>query len=316
MSLQRSLYKTGKVTSQVRLLQGKTVLQDDSKLSEYNIEDGAVISALFEPDVDVNIEVSTGHQTYHLVLPNSTSVMALKLQLCDLIKWGIAAEEIDLLSEDIQLENDLPIHYYGIKSGSKLTILRPYISVTIEDNHGDVLYRRISRRETIREIKSQLRKSQRVDPESGRSTNYRGHENDMRLYLVEGENEFRELADNLTINDHKIQDNASLYLLSYRWTNSTRAKDVPISTLNSGSKLHGVEYHDTVLSVRVRAQDQLGIPVKDVKVVSMKTLEDCDEIKSGSDICVATEDDVKAAKRFKIRKFIRIRHPYRNNNLE
>ena len=45
--LQKILYLTGRVTSQVRLLQGQTVLEDDRKLCEYLLPEGATISALF-----------------------------------------------------------------------------------------------------------------------------------------------------------------------------------------------------------------------------------------------------------------------------
>ena len=43
-------------------------MEDDRKLSEYSLTEGATISALFEPDVDINIEVSNGNQTPKLTI--------------------------------------------------------------------------------------------------------------------------------------------------------------------------------------------------------------------------------------------------------
>ena len=91
------------MTSQVRLLQGQTVLQDDWKLAEYNIQDGATISALFEPDVDINIEVSTGQHTQQHVVSNSTSVMALKLLVSDATGCGIVPDKMQLMFEEEKL---------------------------------------------------------------------------------------------------------------------------------------------------------------------------------------------------------------------
>ena len=48
------------MSSKVRLLQGQTVLEDDRKLCEYSLPEGATISALFEPDVNISIDVSIG----------------------------------------------------------------------------------------------------------------------------------------------------------------------------------------------------------------------------------------------------------------
>ena len=65
----------------MRLLHVQVPMRDDWKLSEYLIPEGSTISALFELDVDVAIEVSIGHKTQKLTVSNSTSTMALKVQI-------------------------------------------------------------------------------------------------------------------------------------------------------------------------------------------------------------------------------------------
>ena len=74
--------------SQVRLFQGQTVLEDDRRLCEYSLTEGTTISALFEPGVDNTIEVSIGHKTQKLTVSNSTSTLALKVQISDVMRCG------------------------------------------------------------------------------------------------------------------------------------------------------------------------------------------------------------------------------------
>ena len=281
--MQRSLYKTGKVTRQVRLLQGQTVFQDDRKLSEYNIQDGAVISALFEPNLDVNIEVSTGHHVHHFTVSHSTSVLALKKQVS-----GVNPEKLDLRLGDTQLENNLPLHYYGIENGSKLTVVKPYVTVTVEDNYGSKIYKRIDRKDTINLVKMKLsRMSEPSSAEPGNmsysvySTDEDGlrvksvikHRNiaDLRLYRVTAEEDYIELDDDdVTIEDYKLRDGEKLYLLSYNWIPEKDVLDV--TSAKSGKNLEGVEIKDTLLGIKVRAQDQLGLPAEDIIVASKRNL--------------------------------------------
>ena len=137
----------------MRLLHAHAPMRDDRKLSEYSIPEGATISALLEPDVDINIEVSIGHKTQKLTVPNSTSAMALKVQISGVMKCGVAPEKLEITLGDLTLEDSMPLHFYGVKNGSTLSILKPYVIVSIEDNHGDVICKRLNWKDTIQEVK-------------------------------------------------------------------------------------------------------------------------------------------------------------------
>ena len=137
----------------MHLLHAQVPMRDDQKLSEYSIPDGSTISALFEPDVDMNIDASIGHNTQKLTVSNSTSIMALKVQISGIMRCGMAPEKLEIKLGDITLEDSMPLHFYGIKDGSTLGVLKPYITVSIEDNHGDVIYKRLNQNDTIKEIK-------------------------------------------------------------------------------------------------------------------------------------------------------------------
>ena len=277
--LQRLLYISGRVTSQVRLLQGQTVFEDDRKLCDYSLPEGATISALFEPDVDIEIRINIGAEVWRLKVPNSTSIMALKVKVCDAIDCGTAPEKLEVRLEDVILEDAMPLHFYHIVEGSLLMFLKPYIGVRIENNHGTVVFWRIHRKDTIREAKTKLTTVKSSDASLERTfsfsqngTKFSGHisgvhpDDDgmsidgMRLYLVAG-GKFRELDDGETVQNCKIKDNDKLYLLIYRWT-----EECSVEVMKTGSKLCGVEETDTCLGIKVKFQDQLGIPVGTLKL--------------------------------------------------
>ena len=236
--LQKLLYLTGRATSQVRLLHGQIVLEDDRKLCEYSLLEGATISALFEPDVDVEIKINMGPKVWRIKVSNATSIMALKVRICSGIKCGIPPERLEVRLGDTILEDAMPLHFYSITEGSLLMLLKSYVGVRIENNHGTVVYWRINRKETIKEVKAKLATIKSSDASSERKFSFSqqgtqfngqvsgGHPNDdgmdvdgMRLYLVV-DGKFEELDDSETVEDYKIKDDDSLYLLIYRWKNA------------------------------------------------------------------------------------------------
>ena len=157
-------------------------MRDNRKLSEYSIPEGATISALFEPDVDINIEVNIGHKTQKLTVPNSTSAMALKVQISGIMRGGVAPEKLEIRLGDVTLEDSMPLHFYGVKNGSTLSILKPYVIVSVEDNHGDIICKRLNRKDTIQEVKVKLSSSTRSpspipmeDPADGTPPGPPGH---------------------------------------------------------------------------------------------------------------------------------------------
>ena len=305
----------GKVTSQVRLLQGHDVLEDDRKLSEYSLPEGAIISALFEPDVDITIEVSTGSLTKKLTISNSTSVMVLKTQINGVMRSGVAAEKLEIRLGDMTLEDTIPLHYYGIKDGSKLDIVKPFVSVTIKNDRGATLYLRIGRKDTIKEVKTELVAVQSLSPMefyfygpvigqpsvSGRSNASRAHKikgsshagctipNSMRLYLVTEEGDFDELDDEKTVEDYKIKDDDNLFLLTSSWT----FDKCDVTVVKTGRKIQGVDPEDTCLGIKVRVQEQLGIPVKDLKVVADSRIihDEGKPMLWGTSVVVGTDED-------------------------
>ena len=281
---------TGKVMSQVHLFQGKTVLVDDRKLRDYSLTEGATISSLFEPDVDITIEVSIGHKTQKLTVPNSTSVMALKVQISGVMRCGVAPEKLEIRLGDVMLEDPMPLHFYRIKNGSKLDAIKPYVEATIQNNHGATLYWRLERKDTIKEVKLELAAAQSSSPmrfyfylpksyqpnittraHVSSCNEIRGYQGagmipkSMKLYF-EVDGKFDELDDHKTVENYKIKDGDNLFLLTYTWT----LNEGDVKVMKTGRKVHGAELEDTCLGIKLRAQDQVGLPVKDIRLFYMQ----------------------------------------------
>ena len=282
--LQKLLYQSGKVTSQVRLIQGQTVFQDDRKLSEYSLPEGATISALFEPEMDINIEVSTGQQKQCFTVSNTISVMALKSQIDGIMRCGVARAKLEIRLGDVTLEDAMPLHFYGILDGSKLNIVKPYVNVKIQNNKGAAIYWRIDRKDVIKEVKVKLVASRPAVPirfhlyyrnpyDNNPTRDFRTNQSGfneirglqegcvsvegMRLYVIRGDGEkFEELVDDETVENYKIEDGDKLFLLTYRWLHD----EVDVTVLKTKSKIYGVEPDDTCMTIKVRVQDQTGLP--------------------------------------------------------
>ena len=294
----------------MHLLHAQVPISDDRKLSKYSIPEGSTISALLEPDVDINIEVNIGHKTQKLTVPNSTSAMVLKVQIRGIMRCGVASEKLEIRLGDITLEDLMLLHFYGVKNESTLSVLKPYIIVSIEDNHGDIICKRLNRKDTIQVVKVKLISSTRSlspipieDPTDGTPLGPPGHfpgrrghhhhfhhalgmrmcqliqhtqpmvvarhpsVDDMQLYIIkvaaQGA-EYEELADELMVKDYSLMDNDRLCLLSYQWVNQAT---ITVTTQDR-TVVRGVEPNDTVLSVKVRTQDQLGLLVSQVRLQS------------------------------------------------
>ena len=278
------MYSSGKVTSQVRLLQDQTILEDYRKLSDYSLQEGATISALFEPDVDINIDVSTGFLKQTFSISNTTSVKALKDKVCSVMRCGLAPEKLEIRLGDVTLEDPMPLHFCGIKDGSKVDVLKPYANVKIQNNKGAAIYWRLDRKDTINEVKVKLATAQSNIPmrfylyssypynydeitsasASGPAFNeIRGLQEcsmsvaGMRLYNMKDDgNKLEELLDDETVDNYKIKDGDKLYLFSYKWLHS----EVDVTVLKTNTKIQGVELDETCLGIKVKVQDQTGLP--------------------------------------------------------
>ena len=243
-------------------------MEDDRKLCEYSLPEGTTISALFEPDVDINIEVSTHHQKQKLTVSNATSVMELKVRISGVMKCGMVPEKLEIRLGDVTLEDPMPLHYYRVKDGSRLDVVKPYVGIRVKNNKENTIYWRLNRKDAIGEVKVRLATSSKgacinrgfPDPDDSIKVDQ------LRLYLMSDDGQtFDELGENDEIVDGcKIRDDDKLYLLSYMWTQKLK-----VTVKKTGRELWGLEKDDTCLGVKVKAQDQTSAPVSTIRLVRL-----------------------------------------------
>ena len=239
-----------------------------------------MISALFEPEVDINVEVSTACLTKKLSLSNATPVMTLKSQICNAFKYAVQFKTMQLRFGGEILNQNLPIHFYGIIDSCQLEVVKPYIGVKIENNHGNAIYWRLHKKETIKEVKVRLASAKSASSMATRKLRHHEEYSDYGdsdkivsevkidgvsaegtcLYIITEDRFFKELDDDEIVENYKIKDGDNLYLLTYRWV----INDGNVTLMKTGAKIWGVEPDDTCLGIKLRVQDQLGIPVSDV----------------------------------------------------
>ena len=65
-----------------------------------------------------------------------------------------------------------------------------------------------------------------------------------------------------TVENHDIKDGDNLYLLTYRWT----YYEGEITVKGTDEELQGVEREDTITGIKVKIQDQMGIPVNKIQL--------------------------------------------------
>ena len=249
----------------MRLLHAQAQMEDDRKLCEYLLPEGAVISALFEADVDINIEVSTGKQMQKFTVSNAMSVMVLKVQICGIMRCGVAPEKLETRLEDVTLEDPMPLHFCGVKDGSRLDAVKPYVNITVETSYGTEIYWCLSRKDAIGKVKVELATNYKKKVENP-TENIKVQQ--YHLHLVSDGQNYDELDDKKNVENSKIKEDDKLYMMSYMWTHKMK-----VIVKETNKNLPGCERDDTCLGIKVKAQDQLGLHVNTTKLVRLAEYE-------------------------------------------
>ena len=211
--------------------------------------------------------------------------MVLRAQICDVFKHAVQLETMKLRWRDEIVDQNLPLHFYGITDGSKLEVIRPYVGVRIENNHGNKIYWRLYKKDTIKEVKVKLASGKSASSMDTKRTfsfhTFSNFESSMvegrgeisnventvgvsvegtYLYLITKDRRFNELDDDETVENCEIKDGDNLYLLTYRWTQD----EGDVFVMKTGSHIWGVEPGDACLGIKLKVQDQTGIPPNDI----------------------------------------------------
>ena len=92
----------------------------------------------------------------------------------------------------------------------------------------------------------------------------------MRLYTIKDDGAtFEELVDDETVNNCNIKDGDNLFLLTYRWLYD----EGDVTVLKTKSKIEGVEPDETSLGIKVKVQDQTGLPASTLTLLRGSSLD-------------------------------------------
>ena len=186
-----------------------------------------------------------------MTLSNAISVKGLKVQICDVMRFGLMPQELEIRLGDVTLEDQMPLHFYGIKNGSKVDAVKFCIGVTVENNNRTEIYWNVDKRQAISDVKVKLTETLSSVPMNLQGT---------QLYFVRQNQKYDVLTDGKTLENYDINDGDNLYLLSYKWS-----KKCNVIVTKTKRKLHGVEREDICLGIKVKMQHQLGIPASTIK---------------------------------------------------
>ena len=137
-----------------------------------------------------------------------------------------------------------------------------YVGVSVKNNFGISIWRRLDKNDTIKDAKIKLASSLRLQSEVQPAEEIRAIQDggqidagNMRLYRFKkwrllGQF-LEELDENKTVEGCNIQDNDQLFLVIYRWGYECDVR------FNGKQKLRGIDKEDTCLGIKVKAQDQL-----------------------------------------------------------
>lgn len=251
---QEFLYETKSFTGPVHLTRGEgQTLCDGDTLKELKIRQGEVINLRVEPEKNMNITCDIGYKNVDIKVKNSVSVKGLKNLLIDSGNVGCLAEEFELLDIESRkvLTEDESLALWQLHVDGKIAICMKSMSVECFDvNTTNIpVVCQITKGEGLPSLKSAICEKAKL-------------KSDIFLFVKETETKYRKLSDQID-----ILPQLGVRNIIYFYTG-----DVPHSwhVLKQGKKTNqtvwGRNDGDTVLSMRLRVQEQLGIAMEKVKV--------------------------------------------------
>ena len=306
LSFQKIIHKQIKISGAVRAIKGQDVLPDGSTLDENGIIDGSTINIVIEPEKEINLRIKLGPKEFAHKVMNSVRLRELKEQLIDGDIVGFSINEFQLsiliipaddkngiVANVLLLDESLPLHLYGVGNNSVLRIIADNIRIHLVTQRGHHWFKQFPRSMTIEQMKKAIRS---VDHFFTTDPFYATYNDttlltDILLFREDGES-YRKMDDDEMPIGVKLSDNDVVHFIEERFFNKREMITVFYNNKEIGSIGWSMQNasdsceNETVLSLKLRLQDQLGLPVSCVDVKcdreSMENddyIEDTDEIR-------------------------------------
>ena len=210
----------------------------------------------------IHVTIVFGGLTFHHQVAPESSVRSLKQSLMDERHVCLPLVEYELVmrndvaspGEDwLVLEDEaMALRFYGIRDGAVLHVERKHLGIIVQNQKGQEVWVLVPKMATMGELKHTIMEAARLKCAGTFSL--------FTTVQVETRSRndvinFKKLAEeDGVIVSHVLRDRDKLFMIENKFGESPRNL-----IQESGLRVYGMEVGDTVLSVKLRAQEQLGI---------------------------------------------------------
>ena len=235
----------------MRILKGQEILPDDSTLVQHNISDNDTINIIIEPEKKIKLKLQFDPEEFSKTVKNSMSVKDLKQELIDSDDFAFVHNDFDPMYlenpvKKVKLDTSLPLHCYKIDDGATILIEKTFLLVNIRGVGGETEWiKRMPKKAKVSDLKAVILTD--ICPKSVSNIRiYLGKKLDEEDVLGDVVEDFDEMF--VFVEDKCYEDYRYVYYMGKRIA------------------LIGVDENDSEEDLKLRAQDQLCIPQRKVKV--------------------------------------------------
>ena len=211
----------------------------------------------------IHVTIVFGGLTFYYQVSLESSIRSLKQSLMDdrhvclpMVEYGLVMGGVAPHGEDwLVLEDEaMALRFYGVRDGAVLHVERKHLGIIVENQKGQEVWVTVPKMATMGELKHTIKEAA--------SLQCAGTFSLFTMVQVEtiSRNDvinFKKLAEeDSVIVGHVLHDRDKLFMIENKFCESPRNL-----IHQSGLRVYGIEVGDTVLSVKLRAQDQLGVSV-------------------------------------------------------
>ena len=256
--LETEIYKSSGIRSRVKLLLNKEELADRKQLMEYQIEDGKVIQLLIIPPTDINLTVHVFKKGKVVlkISDNNTPGELRDLLMDKKYSLGVSPKIYDMYYNSNKLEYDKPVHLQGIVKDSHIYMkcVDATCMVTLVDAFSFTMTQFLEVRETDNVSDVKARVIETINESSGKDE--KASRDNVVLFHQQGD-DYTALDSN-QLEKYEVKPYDYLY---YVWYKSF--EDSPqINYQGQLRHIYGATPLETTISLKLKIQDQLGIPIR------------------------------------------------------
>ncbi len=219
----------------------------------------------------------------NLTFSNNFKVSDMLQALHDKKMLSRPVEDYYIVHGATELDLDMPLHVYNIERGV-VQVLPATFGVQIVDEYDDKLYITVNTKtDTILDVKKMIANNYNVEYTDKNTNHLKPYKNvsQMRIYIQNGR-AYDLLSDECTIKNSGAENNTKLYLVYYDWVFSASHQFYHYTQVPEPQKVYKPENVErelefvgqncigrTVLSVALRLQEQLNVPVQKIQMYKL-----------------------------------------------